>query len=232
VTFSLGKRTAAAAAGACAAFHSGYRAARRKPLANPLFIDDNRRTMVPTTPRPVHTPSAGFTLIELMLGLTILGILLGVAGPAFLEAQRNVAISGQANDLHADLALARSEAVKRNQAVMLCASVNQTCSGLTWAQGWMVFADANGNGAWDPTEVPLKTRGPLGGATTLVSVGHLVAGGVAYVPYYPSGVSRPAGVDFVLCDARTTPNAGREIEINVTGRPSVVRVTCPMTPSL
>jgi type IV fimbrial biogenesis protein FimT len=177
--------------------------------------------------------SAGFTLIELMLALTVLAILLGVAGPSFLEAQRNVVISGQANDLHADLALARSEAVKRNQAVMLCASSNQTtCGGLSWAQGWMIFADANGNGAWDAAEVPLKSRGPLGGATTLVSAGHLVAGGVAYVPYYPSGVSTTTGVDFVLCDARTTPNTGRNIEINLTGRPSVVRVTCPMTPSL
>ncbi len=189
--------------------------------------------MLPTTSRPVPVHSAGFTLIELMLALTILAILLGVAGPSFLEAQRNVVISGQANDLHADLALARSEAVKRNQAVMLCASSNQTtCGGLTWAQGWMVFADANGNGAWDAAEVPLKSRGPLGGATTLVSAGHLVAGGVAYVPYVPSGISTLTGVSFVLCDTRTTPNGGRNISINRTGRPSVVRVTCPMIPTL
>lgn len=189
--------------------------------------------MVHTTTRFTRALVSGFTLIELMMALAILGILLGVAGPAFLEAQRNVAISGQANDLHADLALARSEAVKRNQAVMLCASSNQTtCSGATWSQGWMIFADANGNGAWDASEVPLKSRGPLGGATTLESAGHLTAGGVAYVPYYPSGMSTPTGVDFVLCDARTTPNGGRNIEINNTGRPSVVRITCPMTPSI
>ena len=169
--------------------------------------------------------SLGFTLLELMVALTIVGILMAIAAPSFREGLMGVRISGQTNDLMSDLALARSESVKRNQAVFLCASNNEaTCEGAAWSDGWIVFADANGNNAWDDGELPMKSRGRIEGNNTVASNVGLSIG------YRPTGITGIGDATFVICDTRTTPNAGRRIVIGASGRPQVDRVTCPIDP--
>ena len=88
----------------------------------------------------------GFTLIELMVAILVLGILLGVAVPSFREAALSSRLTGYANDLVASAQLARSEAIKRNAAVTLCASKNGTTCGIDagsgWEAGWIVLAPA------------------------------------------------------------------------------------------
>lgn len=175
--------------------------------------------------------SSGFTLLELMIALTIIGVLLAIAAPSFREAMMNVRISAQTNDLMADLALARSEAVKRNQTVYLCTSRDQlTCNGDSWAQGWIVAVDANGDNLWDSTEVAIKARPAAEGNNTIVSVGHSVSGSALMIPYRASGAAGNVARRFVICDSRTTGTTGRRISINITGRPQLERVTCPTAP--
>lgn len=181
--------------------------------------------------RPRRTLS-GFTLIELMIGLALVAVLLGIAAPTFREAMMNVRISAQANDLFTDLALARSEAVKRNVPVLVCPSANGTDCTTGWTNGWLIFADANRNNAKDANEPTLKRRGQIEGSNTLAAAGTMAAGSMAYVPYAPSGISTPTGVDFVLCDTRTRAGVGRRISILPTGRPLVRKINCPLVPSL
>ena len=166
-----------------------------------------------------------------MVAIGLVAVLLAIGAPMMTEVTRNVRITGQTNDLIAALQLARSEAVKRNQGVFVCASTDQaTCSGTSWSQGWIVFADLNANNVKDVAETPLRVRRALEGNNTLQSAGHINVGGVLYLPYRPTGVSTPSGAMFVLCDNRTTVNVGRRIEVNSTGRPQVTRETCPTTP--
>jgi type IV fimbrial biogenesis protein FimT len=90
---------------------------------------------------------SGFTLIELMITLFIVGILLAVGVPSlktFMQSNQLVAAS---NELISALHLARSEAIKLNARVSICESSNgKTCatSG-SWKDGWIVFVDANGD---------------------------------------------------------------------------------------
>jgi len=93
----------------------------------------------------------GFSLMELMFTITVLGILLGVAVPNFLEIVRNNRLVSQNNEFIGSLNLARSEALKRSGSVSVCASADQaTCSGSTnWTTGWIVFNDVTGNGTFD-----------------------------------------------------------------------------------
>ena len=80
----------------------------------------------------VFKAQRGFTIIELMMTVTVLALLLGIAVPSFMETVRNNRIISQNNELISSLNLARSEALKRSGSVSVCASADQaTCSGRT-----------------------------------------------------------------------------------------------------
>ena len=56
----------------------------------------------------------GFTLLELMVTVTVLGVLLGLAVPSFTAAMRNNRIVSQNNEFIGALNYARSEAIRRS----------------------------------------------------------------------------------------------------------------------
>jgi type IV fimbrial biogenesis protein FimT len=186
-------------------------------------------TMSIAAPR-AHAPK-GFTLIELMMALAVMVILIAVAAPSLRDTVMNMRMTGQANDLLADLALARGEAIKRNIPVYLCSSSDgATCTASEWDRGWMVFVDTNRDNKWSAGELPLKSRPAFEVGDTLASAGHDEDASVKYVPYKPSGISNGKTIMFVMCDSRTTPLAGRRIEITNVGRPVVTPETCPKAP--
>ncbi|HVE50627.1 MAG TPA: GspH/FimT family pseudopilin [Casimicrobiaceae bacterium] len=96
----------------------------------------------------------GFTLIELLIGLCVLAILTGFAYPSFGRFLSEQELLGEARRLSEAVMLARSEAVKRNATVIVCAtSPTRSCGTLDhWHEGWVVFVDEDGNGLPDPAE--------------------------------------------------------------------------------
>jgi type IV fimbrial biogenesis protein FimT len=185
-----------------------------------------------TTPQPKTDARAqsGFTLIELMVTLSVLSILILVAAPAFRDTMMNVRMSANVNDLMSDLALARSEAVKRGVPVRLCRSqgTGTNCSGGgangDWSVGWIVFVDDNDNQTRNGAELVLRKREAVQTGTTV----DLVPAD-RDLPYRPTGVTNVSATSptFTLCDGRTTtPHRGRVITVSPTGRPVVTRVTC------
>lgn len=93
---------------------------------------------------------AGFTLIEVMVTVAVLAILAAVALPAMAGLINNNRLASQANDLVADIHLARSEAVRRNRIITLCRTTDgSTCAAANgrWNQ-WLVF-DAGETAAAD-----------------------------------------------------------------------------------
>jgi len=173
----------------------------------------------------------------MMIAVAILAILLGIAAPSFRESLLNARMTGRANDLMADLNLTRSEAVKRNVTTYMCTSNDGTnCTASAWREGWIVFADANQNNVKDGNEPVIKSAAGQTDATdTLTVTGHTLAGGIGYVPYEPSGVSKFGNtITFVFCDYRTVAQVGagaadlkgRQVTINQTGRAVSARRTC------
>lgn len=79
----------------------------------------------------------GFTLIELMVTVTLLGVLLGVAIPSFRDFMDTQRVKSAAFDMAAALLLARSEAIKRNADVTVA-----PVTGTDWGTGWTVKAGA------------------------------------------------------------------------------------------
>jgi type IV fimbrial biogenesis protein FimT len=84
--------------------------------------------------------SAGFTLIELVITVTLLGVLLAIAIPGFRELTLNQGVKTAAFDLFAALEYARSEAIKRpGETVVLKAGA---VSDGAWSTGWRLLDGA------------------------------------------------------------------------------------------
>lgn len=82
----------------------------------------------------------GTSLIELMIGLAILGVLLGMGIPAFQTMMQNYQIRTTAEALISGLQTARNEAVRRNTSVrfQLVTSLDSDCNPVETGVNWVV----------------------------------------------------------------------------------------------
>jgi type IV fimbrial biogenesis protein FimT len=96
----------------------------------------------------------GFKLIELMISLSIVGVLLGYGTPSFYKFKQKMTMESERNRLFTSLHFARSYAISNNTHILVCPSL----SGLDcdtdsdWYKGWIVFVDSNGNKSHEENE--------------------------------------------------------------------------------
>jgi type IV fimbrial biogenesis protein FimT len=164
----------------------------------------------------------GFTLIELMVSLSVLGILLAIASGSFSSMMASARQRVLGNDLLRDLRLTRSEAILRGERVVMCvATSTEKCTNSGgWHQGWLMFVDSNNNGARDASEQTLRYRAaaPKG---WVISGNRPVA---HYVSYDALGGTRMTGGAFqagtiTICQSGVNNSAVRKVIINSAGRP-------------
>ena len=74
----------------------------------------------------------GFTIIELLMVVAIIGIFAGLAAPSMADLLASTAVKGAQTDLYSALIAARSEAIKRR------ASATVAPVGADWTTGWTV----------------------------------------------------------------------------------------------
>lgn len=176
-----------------------------------------------------------FTLMELMVALSVAGVLLTLAVPNIQSFIKNNRMTGIANDMLTALTIARSESIKRQQPVALCASTNPkaanpTCTTGTFSSGWIVWVDANDNGLHDNGEIVITAHDALdptisAGGNNQYVVSYAVTG---FAQASPGG--RASTTNIAVCDDRHntatggTQSAARGITIGVTGRARVTRI--------
>jgi type IV fimbrial biogenesis protein FimT len=165
---------------------------------------------------------AGYTLGELLITISIVGILASIAVPGMQNVVLNNRRVSVSNDMAYSIQLARSEAITRNQRVIVCSSKNgSSCAGASdWSEGWIAFNDANGD----------KAPGGTSESVLLYSVGN---DSITITPltftdsftYRPNG--RVMGIsvgastgEFVFCDRRGAAHA-RVLRLRSSGRPSL-----------
>ena len=170
----------------------------------------------------------GFTLIEVMIVVVIVAVLAALAAPSFIDATLSSRLGTLANKFVASAHLARSEAIKRNSVITMCTAntAGTECAPGSWEQGWIVMCPTDLS---DPTAAGFCVAG---GPDTLV-FHHEQAAPTGFkiieqsgtplesLNFQPTGVGADQAI-FRVC--RATPTVGsqeREIEISITGRPSV-----------
>ncbi len=147
----------------------------------------------------------GFTLVELLMTLIIVSIVVSLGAPALTDMIRSNRLTTQANELVTALNLARSEAIKRNATITMCASSNQnSCTNDGWKNGWIILSN---------NEV-LRAFGPMKGLASITS-------SADSLQYLPTGFIN-GGTTFTFDLCAKTGQAGRKINITPTGRPNNV----------
>lgn len=167
----------------------------------------------------MHLKSHGFTLLELIIAIAVLAILVTVAAPAMQDVLRNNRLTTQANDLVTAFQFARSEAIRKNGTIEICASTDGTScagSGASWSAGWIVLDpdSSSDNGDPEPSRVWSGFLGQTISTATAVVFSYDASGRIA-----PSGQME---LTVPNCRARQR----RVIDIGSSGRVSVRPEEC------
>ena len=104
--------------------------------------------------------SAAFTIIELAIAMAVAATLFALAAPSYSRYIAEQRLLNEARRLSEAIMLARSEAVKRNRHVVICATTAVTPCGDTgyWHGGWVIFEDEDGDAEPDPGEPSMLTE--------------------------------------------------------------------------
>jgi type IV fimbrial biogenesis protein FimT len=167
-----------------------------------------------------------------MVTIAVLGVLLAIATPNLSTFLQNNRLSSAANDMLRSFQIARSEAIKRQQNVVVCASANPTAANPTCSygafSGWIVFQDSNFNWSVDAGEPILERHALLDSSITVK------ADNDGIESYASTGFANPAGArtptrNILLCDMRGNQVSGgnsveRAVLVANTGRVRVSRV--------
>lgn len=146
----------------------------------------------------MHGRILGFTLIEavvcLAVGSLLLGMAVSVGGSALARAHASSARSA----LLSSLTEAIRHAALAGTEVVLCPGDDHGCrKTFDWSEGWIAFADIDGDRRHDRNETVLRTQPALPGRVRL-----LTSKGRRRLVFQPGGGNAGSNATFTLCDRR------------------------------
>jgi type IV fimbrial biogenesis protein FimT len=163
---------------------------------------------------PAHR---GYTLYELIMTLTLVGLVLTLGLPSFGSLVADKRLRVETDALFHAVHLARKSSIVRRHVVSLCPSVDgQSCNpGYDWSDGWIMFANVDRD---DPPQIDENEN---------ILRRHSVDGSVQILANRQgftlrSTQLRATNGTFVVCHraARARPRA---LVVSYTGRPRVAR---------
>ncbi len=157
----------------------------------------------------------GLTMIELLITVTILGILLMIAIPSFNRWVVDWRLTNAVNSFRSSLLVARSEAIARRKIIRICPSNggNGCVPGADYANGWLVYV-GNAPGANNTLIVQEGLKG----------LRSIVPNSNVNLQFVPTGIMRAnSGSTFTFTtssyvDDTSTAWAKKQVTISRTGR--------------
>lgn len=166
---------------------------------------------------------SGFTLVELLVTLAVLGVLIGIATPSLRSLFLNQSDVAATNDFLVALDYARTQAVLRATVVKLCragpqAAALPACDSSTtdpahdgFEDGWLIFTDADGNGRPDAEADILQQSGPLTHASLTIRGNSNVR---SHLSFTSLGTAAALG-QLAICDERGWSDGGSHAHVLV-----------------
>ncbi|MEX2525148.1 MAG: GspH/FimT family pseudopilin [Gammaproteobacteria bacterium] len=147
----------------------------------------------------------GFTIVELMITVSVIAIIASIAFPSFEYAIANSRVRTAATDMHMSLLLARSEAIKRNNDVVI------ERSGGNWKDGWDVKSGSTVIRNWGTqNDVSIDCYKDMTASTSCDSTVTFQRAGRASSPIY-----------YRVFDSENTNIPARCVRVSLSGRAGV-----------
>lgn len=157
----------------------------------------------------------GFSLLELMIAVTVLAIILGIGVPSYNAIIDSSRLQSVTHDLRTAIQLARSEALSERNTVAACranAAGNACGFDADWSSGWLI---ARLDGANLETAADVEVLRVWEGTTLTVSG---IANGIVF-----DRRGRPDSAGTL--DIRGSEC--RRLSVNATGRVATQEIVCP-----
>ena len=166
---------------------------------------------------------AGFTLIELMVALSVLAILAAAAVPNFSSFIHRSRMTTESSNLVSDVEIARSEAARRNTTITVCPTADGTNCTSDWTQRRVVFVDSNGDNIISNGEEVIRKSDPP--ASSMVIVASSLSTGATSIRLRSWGAPDSLG-SWQFCEKSST-SAGQRVSLTGSGKPTSQQVACP-----
>jgi type IV fimbrial biogenesis protein FimT len=160
--------------------------------------------------RPRRAITHGFTIIEIITAMVIIGVICAMAVPSFQGMLAGQKVASASNDLFAALNLTRTEAIQRGLSVTL----GPVTAG-DWSRGWVIYIDADHNQTQNGSEKTIYSHPAAG-------VGITIASTYAVISFDPNGRVGLGGNWLFSADNSNQ----RKVIVNLRGRP---RMCNPIT---
>jgi type IV fimbrial biogenesis protein FimT len=179
--------------------------------------------------------ACGLTLVELMVTIAVLAVVVAFALPNMREFILGNRLSSNVNGFIGLINYARSEAIARNQDVMICPKVSGaiTCASTTsWnTHDIQAFVDVDGSGQLDGSESALKTLAAIDPTDSATAFDQAINEPLVFGS---AGFARAAQIFRIYVkseDAAEKARFGRTVCVSKAGRVRVVAYTVTSCPN-
>tara|TARA_R110002167_G_scaffold243833_11_gene449272 strand:+ start:358 stop:948 length:591 start_codon:yes stop_codon:yes gene_type:complete len=155
----------------------------------------------------------GFTLLEMLIVLTITAILMALGSPSFYALSAQSKSKSTIQKLSGLVRLARNSAVNHQTPIVLCPSKNGLACGKSWQEGVLIFEDQNNDKQLSKTETLVHFQSPL------IESGSIQWSALHnYLSFSGEGLSGNSAGSFVYCPEDNNPKYANSLIISFSGK--------------